>query len=99
MNNDTRTSKQSQETLTGIDKSETEIVDKERRAALLNIGALAGAAPAVAVLLSPSIARATGSGGSPCEDNCGTGRGPAPGYTPGNTGAPGDAGFLGKRDS
>ena len=35
MNNDTRTSKQSQETLTGTDKSETEIVDKERRAALL----------------------------------------------------------------
>lgn len=96
---DTRTSKTSQESLTDADKAETESIDKERRAALLNIGALAGAAPAVAVLLSPSVARATGSGGSPCEEPCGTGRGPAPGYTPGNTGAPGDAGFLGKRES
>lgn len=98
MIDDTRTPKQSQETLADADKVETETIDKERRAALLNIGALAGAAPAVAVLLSPSAARA-GSGGSPCEEPCGSGRGPAPGYTPGNTGAPGDAGFLGKRES
>lgn len=99
MINETRTSKQSQETLSDAGKPESETIDKERRAALLNIGALAGAAPAVAVLLSPSIARATSSGGSPCEEPCGTGRGPAPGYTPGDTGAPGDVGFLGKRES
>lgn len=82
------------------DNVQTDSVDKGRRAALRNIGALAGAAPAVAVLLSPSASRAAGSGGSPCEGNCGSGRGVAPGYRPGNTGAPGGStGFLGKRES
>lgn len=66
-----------------------------RREALRNIGALAGAAPAVVLLLAPSTARALGRGGSPCE-----GCGPAPG-APSNTGAPGgqDTGLLGKRQS
>lgn len=78
-----------------------ENVDKGRRAALMNIGALAGAAPAVAVLLTPSASRAAGSGGSPCESPCGSGNGTAPGYKPPNTGAPGGqgTGFLGKRES
>lgn len=39
----------------------------DRRTALRNIGALAGAAPAVALLLTPSASRAWGRGGSPCE--------------------------------
>jgi len=70
----------------------TENVDIGRRAALRNIGALAGAAPAVAVLLTPSASRALGSGGSPCEGSCGSGNGTAPGYKPPNTGAPGGQG-------
>lgn len=78
---------------------QTDCVDKGRRAALLNIGALAGAAPAVAVLLTPSASRATGSGGSPCEGTCGTGHGTAPSYKPGSPGTGGDTGFLGKRES
>ncbi|MCB1355695.1 MAG: hypothetical protein KDK53_04065 [Maritimibacter sp.] len=82
--------------------AQAESVDKGRRAALLNIGALAGAAPAVAVLLTPSASRGDG-GGSPCEHDCGDGRGRPPGYKPSDTGAPGggDSGsrFLGKRDS
>ena len=72
-------------------------VDVGRRAALKNIGALAGAAPAVAVLLAPSTSRAQSAGGSPCEGMFGCG--PAPG-DPTDTGAPGgNAGFLGKRES
>ena len=51
----------------------------DRRAALKNIGALAGSAPAVALLLTPSATRANGYGGSPCEDDrhshCSPGRG------------------------
>lgn len=82
------------------DSVHTDSVDKGRRAALRNIGALAGAAPAVALLLSPSASRANGHGGSPCEGNCGSGRGVAPGFTPNDTGAPGGStGFLGKRES
>jgi len=79
----------------------SETVDIGRRAALLNIGALAGAAPAVAMLLTPSASRAAGSGGSPCEGTCGSGEGTAPGYKPPDTGAPGGetTGFLGKRES
>lgn len=78
----------------------TESVDEGRRAALRNIAALAGATPAVAVLLAPSASRAAGSGGSPCEGSCGSGKGTAPGYKPGNTGAPGgQTGFLGGRES
>ncbi|MEZ5766837.1 MAG: hypothetical protein R3D80_03660 [Paracoccaceae bacterium] len=90
--------KQSQEMRAQNDTAETQGVDMGRRAAMLNIGALAGAAPAVAVLLTPSASRAAGTG-SPCEEPCGSGRGPAPGYKPVNTGAPGSAGFLGKRES
>lgn len=58
----------------------------DRREALKKIGALAGSAPAVSLLLTPSTARARGWGGSPCEDdrhrNChGNGHG---GDRPGN---------------
>lgn len=58
----------------------------DRREALKKIGALAGSAPAVSLLLTPSTARARGMGGSPCEDdrhrNChGNGHG---GGRPGN---------------
>lgn len=78
--------------------SRDEGVDVGRRAALRNLGALAGAAPAVAMLLSPSASRAQGSGGSPCESDCaeeGFGRGPgAPGTQHG-----GQAGFLGRRQN
>ena len=83
-----------------VDKPATKGVDIGRRAALKNIGALAGAAPAVAVLLTPSASRALGGGGSPCEGACGPGHGPAPG-APSNTGAPGgqETGLLGKRES
>lgn len=79
------------------DIAHNETVDIGRRAALMNIGALAGAAPAVAMLLTPSASRAAGSGGSPCEGVCGSGQGTAPGYKPPNTGAPGgqSTGFLG----
>lgn len=74
-----------------------ESVDIGRRDALKGIGALAGAAPAVAMLLSPSVSRAQTSGGSPCED-CGSGHGPAPGWTPSDTGAPGgNSGLLGRQ--
>jgi hypothetical protein len=72
-------------------------VDIGRRAALLNIGALAGTAPAVAVLLAPSATRADGGGGSPCEGDCGDGRGKEPGFKPpfpGDSGG-GDTGLLG----
>lgn len=41
----------------------------DRRDALKKIGALAGSAPAVSLLLTPSSARARGFGGSPCEDD------------------------------
>lgn len=51
----------------------------DRRAALKNIGALAGSAPAITLLLTPSASRANGYGGSPCEDDrhshCSPGRG------------------------
>lgn len=84
---------------TDEDVAIAEGVDKGRRAALRNIGALAGAAPAVAVLLSPSVSRAAGAG-SPCEGSCGTGSGVAPGWKPSDTGAPGsNTGFLGSRES
>lgn len=50
----------------------------DRRAALKNIGALAGAAPAITILLTPSASRAR-DGGSPSEQdghsNCGPGSG------------------------
>ena len=41
--------------------------EMDRRTALKKIGALAGAAPAVTLLLTPSASRAWGHGGSPCE--------------------------------
>lgn len=47
----------------------TDAPDIDRRAALRNIAALAGTAPAVALLLTPSASRAWGRGGSPCEDD------------------------------
>lgn len=51
----------------------------DRRAALKNIGALAGSAPAITLLLTPSATRAKGYGGSPCEgdrhSHCSPGRG------------------------
>ncbi len=76
-----------------------EKVDESRRAALKNIGVLAGAAPAVAVLLSPSASRAHGNGGSPVEGGF-HGRGPGPRYTPWGSGAPGSRpGLLGTRDT
>ena len=79
------------------DTAHTETVDIGRRAALRNIGALAGAAPAVAVLLTPSASRAWGSGGSPCDGECGSGRGKTPGYKPPFPNRPGgqDTGLLG----
>ncbi len=84
-----------------IEVAKTDGVDIGRREALRNIGALAGAAPAVALLLTPSASRALGGGGSPCDDPCGSGHGPTPGYKPPNPGTPGgqDTGFLGKRQS
>jgi len=77
-----------------------ETVDASRRAALKNIGALAGAAPAVAVLLTPSASRALGSGGSPCEGRCGPQRGRGPSGAPSDPNKPGgEAGLLGKREN
>lgn len=63
----------------------------DRRAALKNIGALAGAAPAVAVLLTPSASRAAcGSPGEACNGHV------APTWgSPGDGGAGGDSGLLG----
>lgn len=75
-------------------------VEIGRREALKNIGALAGAAPAVAVLLTPSASRAAGCGGSPGEACNGHN---APTWGNPGSGAPGgqNSGLLGNggRDS
>ena len=101
---DQRVQKQGQ---TDKELTPTENVDIGRRAALKNIGALAGAAPAVAVLLTPSASRAQVSGGSPCETECGSGMGTTPSFKPpfptedggGSTGLLGDGGSTSRRQN
>ena len=66
-----------------------ETPDMDRRTALKNIGALAGAAPAVTLLLTPSASRARGDGGSPCE-------GPGDNHCGGDSGHGGHDGHDGR---